>query len=286
MRFNYCRATNVEEALQMIEGEATKLIAGGTDILVRIQEHLEAPSVLVDIGSLDEMAQINEKDGFVEVGALVTHAQSARSPLLQEKGRLLVQGCREVGSPQVRSRGTIGGNIVTASPAGDAIPPLFCLGAILKLRSRKGEREVPIEAFFAGVKKTVLRPDELLVSIRFPSPKKEERVCFLKLGQRKSMAITKVSVAACIEVRDGIVRNARIALGAVASTVIRAPRAEEYLRGQKLCEGMIPEAVQVVKKESRAIDDIRSNADYRNEMTGILLGRGLSRILEQSQHST
>jgi len=282
MRFEYYRAKDLDDALRMLENENTRLIAGGTDLLVRIREHLESPSLLVDIGDLDELAQIREENGFVEVGAAVTHAQSLDSTLLREKAQLLVQGCSEIGSPQIRSRGTIGGNLATASPAGDTIPPLYCLEAVLRLRSRRGEREVPIQEFFTGAKKSVLRSDELLVAIRFPSTKKAERVYFRKAGQRKSLAIAKVSVAACLEMAAGRVRKARIALGAVAPTVVRAFQTEAFLQGQRLSAKAIAKAVQLVKAESQAIDDIRSNAEYRKDMTGVLLGRGLSMIQDQS----
>ena len=282
MRFDYCRPKSLSEALEILakEGEQVRILAGGTDLLVNIQEGVDDPELVVDIGELEELKGIKEESGIIKLGPLVTHAGVMDSELLQEKAPVLVAACSEVGAPQVRARGTIGGNLATASPAGDPIPALYVLGATVVLKSREEEREVPIENFFTGVKQTVLRPDELLTAVRFPAMNEAGRCFFKKLGQRKALAIAKVMVAACLVIREGIIENIRIALGAVAPTVIRASRAESYLEGQPLTEEVIARAGRLISEESRAISDIRSTEEYRNEMTGLLLMRGLAETME------
>jgi len=282
MDFDYLKPKDLSGALEILArgGKETRILAGGTDILVNIQEGLENPPTLVDINCLEELKGIEEKNGRIEIGSLVTHARIVDSPLLREKARPLTQACAEIGSPQIRSRGTIGGNLANASPSGDSIPALFVLGAVLTLRGPEGEREVPVEDFATGVKETVLGPDELLLKISFPVPAASGRGFFKKLGQRKALAIAKVSLAAWLEVERGKITSPRLALGAVATTVIRATETESYLEGKTLDEDIITSSARSIQKESRAISDIRSSADYRNEMTGLLLARGLEELAE------
>jgi CO/xanthine dehydrogenase FAD-binding subunit len=281
MKFEYLRPDSLAEALKFLadRGGDCSPLAGGTDLLVMIQEKMVAPRTVLDINGLAELKGIEEADGRIRIGALVSHGQAAASPLLQERASLLVASCREIGSPQIRTRGTVGGNLVMASPSGDTIPALFALGASVTLKSSGGERTVPIEEFFTGVKKSVRRPDELLTAVTFPVPSPAARGFFRKLGQRKALAIAKVSVAALVGIRGKKVEKVRIALGAVAPTVIRAIRTEEYLTGRKLDEETIAAAKVLCSEESRAITDLRSNAHYRDRMAGLLLARGLSDIV-------
>ena len=282
MQFEYTKAASVEEALELLAagGGEAKVLAGGTDLLVNIQEGLESPPELIDIGGLTELKGIEEKDGMIELGPLVTHAEIIDSELLQKKAAVLVEACSEVGAVQIRYRATIGGNIATASPSGDTVPAFYVLGARVVLRGGEGEREIAIEDFFTGVKRTVLQPGELIVKIRFPVMSESARSFFRKLGQRKALAIAKVSVAGYFDFKDEMVEEARIALGAVATTVIRAEKAEELLNGKKLSDELIAEAGRLTTEASKAITDIRSNAEYRDEMAGLLLTRGLKDILK------
>ena len=280
MKFNYQRVNTVSEALEVLSGnnETLKILAGGTDLLVMIQENLISPGELLDISGIEELKGIEEDEGRIRLGALVTHGRIAESSLLREKALPLVESCTEVGSPQIRNLGTIGGNLVMASPSGDSIPAFYVLGAEVILASKEGERSIPIEDFLIGVKKSVIRPDELLVAISFPGMSADDRGFFKKLGQRKALAISKVSISAIVSLRDGVVTSVRIALGAVATTVIRTPRTESFLVGQALTPEVISEAARLCSEESRAITDIRSTAGYRDEMAGLLLARGLEEI--------
>jgi len=280
MKFNYQRVNTVSEALEVLSGnnETLKILAGGTDLLVMIQENLISPGELLDISRIEELKGIEEDEGRIRLGALVTHGRIAESSLLREKALPLVESCTEVGSPQIRNLGTIGGNLVMASPSGDSIPALYVLGAEVILASKEGERSIPIEDFLIGVKKSVIRPDELLVAVTFPGMRADDRGFFKKLGQRKALAISKVSISAIVSLRDRVVTSVRIALGAVATTVIRTPRTESFLVGQALTPEVISEAARLCSEESRAITDIRSTAGYRDEMAGLLLARGLEEI--------
>ena len=280
MKFNYQKVNTVSEALEVLsrDNKKSKILAGGTDLLVMIQENIISPDEVIDISSIEELKGIEESSGRIRLGALVTHGRIADSNLLREKAVPLVESCSEVGSPQIRNLGTIGGNLVMASPSGDSLPALYVLGAEVILASKEGERSIPIEDFLIGVKKSVIRPDELLVAISFPGMSADDRGFFKKLGQRKALAISKVSISAIVSLRDGVVTSVRIALGAVATTVIRTPRTESFLVGQALTPEVISEAARLCSEESRAITDIRSTAGYRDEMAGLLLARGLEEI--------
>lgn len=280
MRFEYVKPASLSRALEILDrgDERVKVLAGGTDLIVFIQEGVAAPRLVVDIGALAELALIEEKNGMIRLGGLVTHGAAADSPLIREKAPVLKEACAEVGSPQIRSRGTIGGNLATGSPSGDALPALFALDASLTLQSLHGERTVPIAEFFTGVKKTILRHSELLTGVSFPAFSPFSLGFFKKLGQRRALAISKVSVAACLDLQGGTVSSCRIALGAVAPTVIRARKTEAFLLGKRLDSAVIAQAGRIAASESKAITDLRSAAGYRNEMVGVLVSRGLEEM--------
>ena len=206
----------------------------------------------------------------------MTFSEIENSAILRKKALQLVTAAASAGSVQIRNRATIGGNIANGSPAGDTIPPLYVLEAILELSSAKGKRTVPIEKFFTGPGKTVLKPTELITAIKIPN--RSNHGFFMRLATRKALAISKVSVAVNIIMNKSKVESAKIALGAVAPTVIRATLTEEYLRGKEINQAIIDEAARIVQDEARPIDDIRSLAIYRKEMVGVLLKRGLESV--------
>lgn len=280
MRFAYRQPRTIKEALEAISAAAAPagFLAGGTDLLVTIQEGVDSPALLVDIGGIAELKRMEEKKGRIYLGPAVTAAEIIRSGLLRKKAGPLCRACGEIGSPQIRSRATIGGNIVTASPCADSVPSLLVLKAVLTLTGPEGKREVPIGDFFTGVKATVLQEGELLTLISFPACGSDSRSFFRKLGQRRALAIAKLSVAGLLEFSGEEVTKARIALGAVAPTAIRALETEVFLTGKSLTGDVIGRAAEICAGESKAITDIRSTADYRNKMIGILLARGLEEI--------
>lgn len=270
-------------------GERAYYLAGGTDLLVKAKDGVLPRARWIDLTALaHELAYVREELGpdgsspSVRVGALTTFTDAERSELLERAAPALVACIPYIGSPQIRNRGTLGGNAGNGSPAADAVPPLYTLGTRVVLASRGGGREVPIEELFLGPGKTVVGPKEVIAAFRFPR-RDGTRGTFLRLGQREQQAISKVSVAvtALFERASGtapIVKDVRIAFGSVAPTVIRAPATERLLAGRPLDEAAIGAAAASGAGEVRPIDDIRSTADYRREQAGILLARALRAI--------
>jgi CO/xanthine dehydrogenase FAD-binding subunit len=260
-----------------------RVVAGGTDILVRLKDQCAWPP-LVDVSRLEELRGIACEGAWLRVGALTTWTEVERDALLQRHADVLVEAAHEVGSPQIRNRGTLGGNVANASPAGDAIPALLALDAEIELRGMAGTRRVAAGAFFCGPGKTVLTHDELIVAFWLPV-RAGWRGTFLRLGQRAALAISKVSVAVRLCGAGRQVEDCRIALGAVAPTVIRAPAAENALCGRPLDAAGMAAAAAAVCAAARPITDIRSNEPYRRAMCGELLCRALTRLAQTSDTS-
>lgn len=239
-------------------------LAGGTDLLVQHKDGtVPTPSTWFDLTAIRDFAGIREEGDHVVLGACTTHDDLMRSPLIQKYAPVLVQGAEVIGGPQIRNRGTVGGNLANGSPAADTAPPLYSLEAEVELTSRGGSRWLPIADFFLHVRKTALQPGEIITAVRFLK-RSEVRGGFQRLGQRRSQAISKVSVA--VTRSNGYLA---IACGSVAPTVIRAPRAEKIL----LQGGSLEEACKVIQEEVKPISDVRSTADYRRAMAGVLLRR-------------
>jgi xanthine dehydrogenase FAD-binding subunit len=277
-------ASTLNQALEAMAERNVVAVAGGTDVLVKLHDVIDRPwprlLVLERIRPLHKMAV---RDGHVVLGPLVSFAEIQNSTLLKRFAPQLVEAASVAGSVLIRNRGTIGGNVAFASPAGDLIPPLLVLSARLELSSIKGRRWVPIEDFFKGPGATILRKNELITSIALE--KTGSYGFFLRLAARRALAITKVSVTADLSMRQKKVSRIKIALGAVAPTVVRAMRAEECLLGKELTEDCISAACYMAKNEARPITDIRSDADYRREMVAVLLRRGLSQIADSGNRS-
>ncbi|HSM23830.1 MAG TPA: FAD binding domain-containing protein, partial [Anaerolineaceae bacterium] len=219
------------------------------------------------------------EDQNIHLGPLVTHNDCASSKLIQERAYPLAQAAWEVGSPQIRNRGTIVGNLVTASPANDTITPLIALGAKLVVKSVNHQRIVPLDEFYTGVRKTTLAADEVVVDIFFPALKGSHKSAFIKFALRRSQAISLVNVAVICDFKDSIVTDAKIALGAVAPTIVRAFEAENYLIGKELTSEVINEAALLTRQSARPISDIRGSAAYRKTMVKVVTKRTLSSLV-------
>lgn len=266
-------------ALKAMANKNCRAIAGGTDILVKLHDCIDRPwPTLVVLDNIKALKKITASKRHIDIGASATFADIEKSKLLTKYAKPLVEAVSQAGSVQIRSRATIGGNIANGSPAGDTIPPLYAFDAMLEIRSANRKRWVPIADFFRGPGKTILAADELITKIRIPRPINPG--FFLRLATRQALAISKVSVAACIKKHSGKVADIKIALGAVAPTVIRAIEAEKYLMGRTLDQAVIERAAEIASLESTPIDDIRSLAIYRKAMVGVLLKRGLLRFLD------
>ena len=274
----YARPATVDEALQLLAEPRSswRVLAGGTDLLTRYEHHLDEVGLL-DLGGLDELHKVGETADGVQIGALTRFTEIIQSPVMQHWAPALITAARRVGGVQIQNMGTIGGNLANASPAADSVPPLFALDARLVLRSLRGERTVPVSEFALGPGRTVLAPDELLVEIVVPKQQAAGRriMFFEKVGPRRAQAIAKASVAFCGWLDDGRLHDARIALGAVASTVVSAPKAASLLMSGPFDEALILRAADMAAGECSPIDDIRSTAGYRRRLVRGLVVRNL-----------
>lgn len=278
----YYTVTNLDDAIRLLREhkENARIMAGGTDLIIEMQNKARTPSVLIDVtrvGGLDDIRLGH--DDLIHLGPMVTHAQAAASKLLQERALPLAQACWDLGAPALRNRGTIVGNLATASPANDTITALRALNARVTLRSERGQRGVRLADFYTGVRRTVMQPDEMIVDVTFAPLKENQRGVYLKLGLRRILAIAVTNVALVVSRNgDGEVTGARIALGSVAPTIIRAPEAEAALKGGPLDEEHIAQAAQLASEAARPIDDVRGSAWFRNEEVEALVQRGLAAI--------
>lgn len=274
------RPASVAEALETLanEGAAARIVAGGTDVLVELQRGVKPTATLIDVSALRELKYVRRDGGTIALGGLATHNDVLAAPFAREAMLPLAQACVEVGAPQIRTRGTVAGNLVTASPANDTIAPLIALGAEIVLASRGGERTLPLAEFYTGFRTTQLRSDELVREIRFRELGASRRGIFLKLGLRRAQAISVIDIALVVTLDDGAVADARIALGCLAPTVVRARSAERYLAGKRLDAATCAEAGRIACDDAAPIDDVRGSAGYRRATLVALVARALERI--------
>ena len=279
---HYIIPSTLDEALQALAthsapGDA-RIIAGGTDVMVEIEHGLATASTLIDLSRLPGLDQITESDGRVHIGPLVTHNQAVANPLIQQHAWPLLRASWEVGAPQIRNRGTIAGNLATASPANDTIPALWVLDASLTLASARGRRTLSFPEFFLGVRKTAREPDEIIVDISFPAPPDSARSTFIKAGLRRAQAISLINIAVFLDFDGDLVTDARIAFGSVAPTIVRAPAAEAALLGQSLSPDQIDLATELIQEAISPIDDVRASAAYRRHLAGVITRRALEQL--------
>jgi len=249
------------------------VFAGGTDLLVGLRTGRAIAPRLICLERVEGLGGVIEIDGWLRLGAGTTHAALLADARVMARAPLLTQALRTLGSPLVRNAGTLGGNICTASPAGDTLPPLYALDAELELATAKTVRRLPISAFIRGPGQTVLAAGEILVAVwvKVPAPALHH---FEKVGQRQALSVAIASLAALVELTaQGEVTYARLAFGSVAPTVLEVPEAAAVLVGRRLDRTSLFEAAALVRAAVRPIDDLRASAAYRRQVAGNLLLR-------------
>lgn len=277
--------TSLKEALTILHerSESIKPIAGSTDAIIQLKDGLLQTKELLDVSNLDELRYLLREGSKIRVGAMSTYSEIIESSVLASSCPMFLNACRTIGTPQIQSRGTIGGNLANASPAGDSIPPLYVLNATIKVQSSEGTRHIPIEKFFLGYRAVDLRPDELITEISFEAVQRPCDATFLKLGLRAAHFISLVNVAVWVRWAADEARfsDLKVAMGAVAPVVIRARRCEEFLQNRALTEDVIMQASRIASDEASPITDVRASAEYRRDVVPSLLYKAVRTLTDQ-----
>lgn len=262
------------EAYERLAAGPTRPIAGGTDIMVAITGELgPIPERMLDLSRVDALRGIALESNGLVLGARTTYTEIRRSALCREHLPALVEAAATIGAAQIQNRGTLGGNIANASPAGDTLPILLAADAVILVGGQRGEREIAAKDYFVGYRKTALAPDELILHVRFPLPPGRE-VRFRKVGTRRAQAISKVMIALAWEDFGSTGwQKVRVALGSVAATPIRARATEQVLEGARPTPEVADLAAEALAGELNPIDDVRSTADYRRTVSARILHR-------------
>ncbi len=283
-KIEYFTPKTIEEARSLVlkyKGEA-KIIAGGTDIVVQMKHKEVLPKHIINIRGIFGQDYIirDEKEGL-RIGALATIRSIEVSPVVREKFNILARAASMLGTWQVRNRATIAGNLCNAAPSAETAPPLIVLGAKAKIMGADGERAVPIENFFIGPGQTILKPGEIITEIQVPNLLPRSGGIYIKHTLRKALDLAIVGVAALVTMDGDILSDVKIALGAVAPTPVRATRAEDVLRGNKINDDLLQKAAQTAFNQCSPIDDVRSSAEYRCKMIQVLVPRAIKQAVEQ-----
>jgi carbon-monoxide dehydrogenase medium subunit len=280
-RFECLEPGTVQEACSLLADhkEQARVIAGGTDLLVKMKDRELKPRYIIRLKSIPGLNSIEYDGTGVKIGALATLSALRKSPLIREHCAILGQALDQMASPQVRTLATIGGNICNAVPSADTAPALLTLDAKVTLVCCQGERTVGIEEFFTGPNQTVCTAEEIVREILVPDQPAGGTGVYLKLTPRKAMDLAVVGIAVMVVYHGQVCEDIKIALGAVAPTPIRARKAEEVLKGKKLEDSLIEKAAGIAAEESKPIDDFRASAEYRREMVDVLVTRAIQQAV-------
>jgi len=280
--FDYKIPKTLEEACQFLwelNGRA-KMIAGGTDLVIALRNETMRPQVLIDISKIPELRSIEEMGGMISIGASVTHSEIASTSLIKRYVNVLSAATSEIGSPQIRNLGTIGGNIVNASPAADTLPPLMVLNAVGTVVSKEEKKEVPVAQLFKGPYETSLKPHEILIKMTFPKLSSEMKTSFVRLARREAMAIARVNVAIVLQVRNDLIQEIRVSLGSITPTPQRMTDAEAVLKGKKIEEELVRRASKKISEVMVHWSGVRPSTSYKAPVVESLFLRAFRKALE------
>ena len=275
----YLAPESIDEAINILSTQPrAKIIAGGTDLLVQIRNRMIDPAVIVDVRHLP-LNDIKTSESHVTIGSRVTHTQIVNNKILRQHFPEIVLASQLVGGPPTRNRGTVGGNLVNASPAADIVPPLLVYDANVVIAGKEGRRTIPLSEFYTGYRQAQLTDEELLEAIEVPLPPLRTAAHFIKHGKRRALYIAAVNVAVRISVSsDGVVETARIALGCVGPTVFLAKETARVLEGKSFDEKLIAKAADTAASAATPISDVRASGNYRTDMIAVLVKRGLCEV--------
>ena len=274
---------SLDEALTTLHenSDGLKIVAGGSDIIVQLRDGVIKPTKLLNILPLKELRYIRQEQERIHIGALSTYSDITSSELVHTHAWPLVQAASQIGAIQLQNTATLGGNLGNASPAGDSLPPLYALDAVVVVRSKRGVREIPIQEFFVTYRKLALKLDELITEVHFKSLGKRDRGAYKKHGLREANAISIVDVATVLRGRSDTesYEEARVALGAVAPTIRRSLTAEESLTHKPLTDENLKKAAALAARDAAPIDDIRGSAQYRREVLESVVYEALTKAI-------
>ena len=284
--FEYISARSIEETCTVLEqyGSDARILAGGTDLLIEYRRsHAKMPKVIVDISHARELGGIIESNGSMNIKPLTTHTQLLQSDILSRFAPLLGSAASTIGSPQIRNRGTVGGNIMNAAACADTVPPLIALGAVITLQSHNGSRRMNLMDLFIKPYETAVRPDEVLTEIHCSKLPSEAKSAFIKLGRRNALAISRLSVAAILHIgRDGRIAEARIVPGAAFPTWQRVTDAEQMLAGERPSRKLFSAAGKKVSDDMIAHTGRRWSTEYKEPVIAVLVRRALEQCVQRN----
>jgi len=274
---NYFKPENIDEVCALLseKGNNARVIAGGTDLLVESRYKKLAIQNLIDISQIPGLNDIYEEDNKIIIGVTATHDKIVNDPLINKHAPLLAEACRQIGSQQIRNRGTIGGNICNASPCADSIPPLFTLNAVLKIKSTNSETKIPISDFFSAPYHTKLTSDEWLTHIIIDKLEANYRSSFIKLGRRNALAISRINMATILKLSTNRILEARFSPGSVFPVWSRIDDVEKMLKDQDVSVELFEDAGQLVSKKMIEVSGIRWSTPYKEPVVAALTKRAL-----------
>jgi CO/xanthine dehydrogenase FAD-binding subunit len=282
--FDFLVPANVQHLKILLQNPGGKIIAGGTDLIPYLRQNPNPPEIIIDISRMREIRYIREQNRTVHIGALTSFHDIQKSRILDESAAGLVQAVSQIGSPMIRTRGTLGGNLANASPAADSLPALLILDASVTLDSQNGQRTLKLSDFIVNPGKTSIKPDEILSDISFVKPPSSWASSFEKIGSRRGMNIAIVNTAAMVGLdHDGRICGVRLSIGAVAPTALRCHRTEQALLGNIPSDQLWQSVSSLILDEIAPIDDVRASAEYRRKAAVILSTRTLAAAAKTAQ---